>query len=38
MRIYIPNGYGMKQPKWEAIDDKARGYWVQRGWSYEARP
>ncbi len=42
LRIYIPNRYGMKQPKWitriEAIDDKATGYWVQRGWSYEARP
>jgi len=32
----------MKQPKWvtriEAIDDKTIGYWVQRGWNYEARP
>lgn len=42
LRIYIPNRYGMKQPKWitriEAVDDKMIGYWVQRGWSYEARP
>lgn len=42
LRIYIPNRYGMKQPKWitriEAVDDKAIGYWVQRGWSYEAHP
>jgi hypothetical protein len=42
LRIYIPNRYGMKQPKWithiEAIGDKVTGYWVQRGWSYEARP
>ena len=42
LRIYIPDRYGMKQPKWitriEAIDDTAEGYWVQRGWNYEARP
>jgi DMSO/TMAO reductase YedYZ molybdopterin-dependent catalytic subunit len=42
LRIYIPNRYGMKQPKWitriEAIDDKGPGYWVKRGWSAEARP
>jgi DMSO/TMAO reductase YedYZ molybdopterin-dependent catalytic subunit len=42
LRIYIPNRYGMKQPKWiismEAIDHNATGYWVDRGWSQEARP
>ncbi len=42
LRIYIPNRYGMKQPKWitrmEAIDHDGRGYWVDRGWSKEARP
>lgn len=42
LRIYIPNRYGMKQPKWitriEAIDEKGPGYWVERGWSAEARP
>lgn len=42
LRIYIPDRYGMKQPKWitriEAIDDEGPGYWVQRGWSAEARP
>ncbi|MCH7588448.1 MAG: molybdopterin-dependent oxidoreductase [Chloroflexi bacterium] len=42
LRIYIPNRYGMKQPKWiariTAIDNEGRGYWVERGWSIEARP
>ncbi|MEZ4869195.1 MAG: molybdopterin-dependent oxidoreductase [Caldilineaceae bacterium] len=42
LRIYIPNRYGMKQPKWitriEAIDHQGAGYWVDRGWSAEARP
>jgi DMSO/TMAO reductase YedYZ molybdopterin-dependent catalytic subunit len=42
LRIYIPNRYGMKQPKWityiEAIDHRGPGYWVDRGWSAEARP
>ncbi|RMF26806.1 MAG: molybdopterin-binding oxidoreductase, partial [Chloroflexi bacterium] len=42
LRIYIPNRYGMKQPKWitriEAIDREGPGYWVDRGWSAEARP
>ncbi len=42
LRIYIPNRYGMKQPKWitriEAIDHAGPGYWVDRGWSQEARP
>ncbi|MFQ5945638.1 MAG: molybdopterin-dependent oxidoreductase, partial [Anaerolineae bacterium] len=42
LRIYIPNRYGMKQPKWivsmEAIGEDGRGYWVDRGWSAEAIP
>lgn len=40
LRIYIPNVYGMKQPKWiesiEAIDHWVPGYWVRRGWDREA--
>jgi hypothetical protein len=40
LRIYIPNHYGMKQPKWitrmEVIDHQGAGYWVDRGWSEEA--
>jgi hypothetical protein len=40
LRIYIPNRYGMKQPKWitrmEVIGEKGPGYWVDRGWSPEA--
>lgn len=42
LRIYIPNRYGMKQPKWitkmTAVEDEPEGYWVARGWSKEARP
>ncbi|MEJ2549832.1 MAG: molybdopterin-dependent oxidoreductase [Anaerolineales bacterium] len=36
LRIYIPDRYGMKQPKWitnfdlSAVDQP--GYWVERGW------
>jgi DMSO/TMAO reductase YedYZ molybdopterin-dependent catalytic subunit len=40
LRIYIPNRYGMKQPKWiermTAIDHEGAGYWVDRGWSETA--
>ncbi len=40
VRIYIPNHFGMKQPKWitrmEVIDDQGAGYWVDRGWSEDA--
>lgn len=40
LRIYIPDRYGMKQPKWiesiEVIDHWEPGYWVRRGWSREA--
>lgn len=40
LRIYIPDRYGMKQPKWieslELMDHPGDGYWVERGWSREA--
>lgn len=40
LRIYIPNVYGMKQPKWiesiEAIDHWEPGYWIVRGWDRDA--
>ena len=40
LRIYIPDRYGMKQPKWieaiEFVDTWKEGYWVRRGWSVEA--
>ncbi len=40
LRIYIPDRFGMKQPKWiesiEAINHDGPGYWVDRGWSEEA--
>ena len=40
LRIYIPDRYGMKQPKWiksiEFVDAWAEGYWVRRGWSRDA--
>lgn len=42
LRIYIPDRYGMKQPKWivsiTAVAEEEDGYWVKRGWSREARP
>ena len=42
LRILIPNRYGMKQPKWitkfTAVDRAGLGYWVERGWSQQARP
>lgn len=41
LRIYIPDRYGMKQPKWitslEAVDEWEAGYWVGRNWDREAR-
>ncbi len=40
VRIYIPDHYGMKQPKWitdiEVVDSWDEGYWVRRGWSVTA--
>lgn len=42
LRVYIPDRYGMKQPKWieniELVNERIDGYWVERGWSREARP
>jgi DMSO/TMAO reductase YedYZ molybdopterin-dependent catalytic subunit len=42
LRIYIPNRYGMKQPKWiislVALPKDGPGYWVNRRWSAEAVP
>ena len=35
LRIYIPDRYGMKQPKWiniKVMDHDEDGYWVERGW------
>ncbi|MBI5957904.1 MAG: molybdopterin-dependent oxidoreductase [Chloroflexi bacterium] len=41
LRIYIPDRYGMKQPKWitdiEISDQYAEGYWVKRGWDSVAQ-
>ena len=41
LRIYRPDRYGMKQPKWiqsiEAIAQDEAGYWVRRGWDRQAR-
>ncbi len=41
LRIYIPDRYGMKQPKWithiEVMDHDEDGYWVVRGWDKVAR-
>lgn len=40
LRIYIPDRYGMKQPKWitgiEVMDHDEEGYWVKRGWDKDA--
>ena len=43
LRIWIPDRYGMKQPKWitgiEVVGDESyrEGYWVQRNWDKVAR-
>jgi hypothetical protein len=41
LRIYIPDYFGMKQPKWitriEVVADYEEGYWVRRGWDEVAR-
>lgn len=41
LRIWIPDLYGMKQPKWitriEFTDTYEEGYWVQRNWDEEAQ-
>lgn len=40
LRIYIPDHFGMKQPKWiigmEMVAEWDEGYWVRRGWSATA--
>lgn len=40
LRIYIPDRYGMKQPKWivnaALVSIYKEGYWVQRGWDEAA--
>lgn len=41
LRIYIPDVYGMKQPKWiesiEFTDHWQPGFWVERGWNEVAQ-
>jgi DMSO/TMAO reductase YedYZ molybdopterin-dependent catalytic subunit len=41
LRIWIPDRYGMKQPKWitaiEVTDEYREGYWVERNWDAVAR-
>ncbi|HZD10088.1 MAG TPA: molybdopterin-dependent oxidoreductase [Candidatus Binatia bacterium] len=41
LRIWIPDRFGMKQPKWitgiEVTDSYEEGYWVQRNWDEVAR-
>jgi DMSO/TMAO reductase YedYZ molybdopterin-dependent catalytic subunit len=41
LRIWIPDRFGMKQPKWitgvEVTDMYKEGYWVERNWSEKAQ-
>ncbi len=41
LRIWIPDRYGMKQPRWitgvEVTDQYKEGYWVERNWDEVAR-
>ena len=41
LRIYLPDIFGMKQPKWitsfELVEEWGEGYWVRRGWDEVAR-
>jgi DMSO/TMAO reductase YedYZ molybdopterin-dependent catalytic subunit len=41
LRIWIPDRYGMKQPKWitsiEVTDEYQDGYWVERNWDKVAQ-
>ena len=41
LRIWLPDLYGMKQPKWiigiEVLNEYKEGYWVERGWDEVAR-
>jgi DMSO/TMAO reductase YedYZ molybdopterin-dependent catalytic subunit len=40
LRVFIPDRYGMKQPKWivdmRVVENAQPGYWVARGWDREA--
>jgi len=40
LRIWIPDRFGMKQPKWitgiEVTDTYIEGYWVERNWDKDA--
>jgi DMSO/TMAO reductase YedYZ molybdopterin-dependent catalytic subunit len=40
LRVYVPDVYGMKQPKWITdvvlVADYIEGYWVKRGWDARA--
>jgi DMSO/TMAO reductase YedYZ molybdopterin-dependent catalytic subunit len=40
LRVYVPDRYGMKQPKWITdivlVADFIPGYWVKRGWDRAA--
>lgn len=41
LRIWIPDRYGMKQPRWitgiEVTDEYKEGYWVERNWDEAAQ-
>lgn len=41
LRIWIPDRYGMKQPKWitsiKVSDQYKKGYWVERNWDKDAK-
>ena len=41
LRIWLPDRYGMKQPKWitgiEVTDEYQEGYWVERSWDEVAQ-
>ena len=41
LRIWLPDRFGMKQPKWitgiEVVKDYKEGYWVERGWDEVAQ-
>jgi DMSO/TMAO reductase YedYZ molybdopterin-dependent catalytic subunit len=41
LRLYLPDRYGMKQPKWitdvTLVERATDGYWVRRGWNAVAQ-
>lgn len=41
LRIWLPDRFGMKQPKWitgvEVVEEYQEGYWVERGWDETAQ-